>query len=323
MNGSQERQWYRLFNIKGLGAKRLNLIHRALHVEGMGVDELCQVSLAELERLLPDIPDDIREALPTSSVDDAGWEDLEEKGIRIVHLGHKDYPALVTERLSDQCPGILFCLGNLTLLNKPSVAVIGSRNASEKGLTMARRLGGELALEGQNVISGFARGVDSEAHQGALQKEGTTSMVLASGILEFSQRQFEGDVNWDRDVLVISQFAPQERWRARNAMKRNHLVCAMARAVVVIEAGKEVDSDGKMSGTFAAAKSALDQGVPLFVIAPSAFETSPLGNAALVARGAIPIEPGSAARTVVQNLELAGTPGPVHSQLMQAPLFHP
>jgi predicted Rossmann fold nucleotide-binding protein DprA/Smf involved in DNA uptake len=171
-----------------------------------------------------------------------------------------------------------------------------------------------------NVISGFARGVDLQAHLGALQAGGTTSIVLANGILEFSPGQLAGEFDLEREAVVISQFAPKEIWRARNAMTRNHLVCGLARAVVVIEAGKEKDAEGKMSGTFAAAQSALEKQVPLFVIQPTSLEAAPPGNATLIDRSAIPIDANAMGRTVREWLD-ANAANATSSGRIQAALF--
>ena len=95
-------------------------------------------------------------------------------------------------------------------------------------------------------------------------------MVLPYGIKELRQKSAFSEFDWQRDVLAVSQFDPDVKWLARNAMARNKLVCALSKAVVVIESGPEKDSQGKMSGTFNTAQTALSMNLPLFVLNPNA-----------------------------------------------------
>ena len=83
-------------------------------------------------------------------------------------------------------------------------------------------------------------------------------------------------------MLAISQFSPETKWLARNAMARNKLICALSKAVVVIESGAERDGKGKMSGTFDTGKTAIKMKLPLFVADPEYFNEPPKGNADLI-----------------------------------------
>ena len=87
-----------------------------------------------------------------------------------------------------------------------NVSIVGARNVSDKGIRIARKLAGDLASEGINVVSGYAKGVDSEAHLGALEAEGTTTLVLPNGINQLRQKSAFKKFNWDRDILAVSQF---------------------------------------------------------------------------------------------------------------------
>jgi DNA processing protein len=198
----------------------------------------------------------------------------------------------------------IYYLGSLKLLKRAKkVAIVGSRNASEWALRCARLIAREFGRRGVVIVSGYARGIDSEAHKGALEgKRGATVIVLPEGLLEFKPNKLEGIPNWRKRTLVLSQFAPHEKWKASNAMKRNEVICALSDAVIVVEAGPERDENGKMSGSFQAGKTALKLGVPLFVIIPEPGQLPfddgsilnvPVGNAKLAEEGAIslPIDP--------------------------------
>lgn len=93
------------------------------------------------------------------------------------------YPRAVSERLDKGAPPLLVVLGNTKLLEKPSVGFCGSRKASEKGIATARDCAEQMARHGINVVSGYASGVDLATHRAALLAGGTTTLVLAEGIL--------------------------------------------------------------------------------------------------------------------------------------------
>ena len=143
----------------------------------------------------------------------AEYEKLEEAGINIIYPGHPDAPSPPLE-----VSPILFIKGQRKLLTSDGVAIVGSRNVSDKGIQVAKKVAAELAGEGVNVVSGYAKGVDSAAHLGALESEGTTTMALPYGINELRRKREFRDFNWERDVLAISQFSPETKWLARNAM---------------------------------------------------------------------------------------------------------
>ncbi|MCD6308944.1 MAG: DNA-processing protein DprA, partial [Candidatus Latescibacteria bacterium] len=96
------------------------------------------------------------------------------RGIDVLTEGDERFPGAFTRSLGKGCPRMLFCTGNLSLLNRPAILVCGSRDATRKGLDFAYRCGRLIAEEGFTVVSGYARGVDLAAHQGALEGGGDT-----------------------------------------------------------------------------------------------------------------------------------------------------
>ena len=99
-------------------------------------------------------------------------------------------------------------------------------------------------------------------------------------------------------MLVVSQFDPDTKWQAWNAMARNQVICALSKAVVVIESGPERGTQGKMSGTFITAKIALDMNLPLFVLNPNYLDNPPKGNAELIALGGSSLNPTNGAKEI-------------------------
>jgi DNA processing protein len=175
-------------------------------------------------------------------------------------------------------PAYLFVRGNLELLRSPAIGMCGSRHASHRGLDAARLCGETVAARGRHVVSGYAKGVDTETHRAALRVGGNTVVVLAEGILHFRRkRAFDGLPFTSRTVLVVSQFPPTQRWTAGAAMTRNGLIVALGAALVVVEAGEK-------GGTLAAGRQALALRQPVFALE---FSDGPrTGNRTLIDGGA-------------------------------------
>nr|MBP7820295.1 DNA-processing protein DprA [Methanofastidiosum sp.] len=212
-----------------------------------------------------------------------------DQGLMVIRPDNPSYPKKLLDK--KYAPS-LYCKGNSNLLNAKSVAIVGSRNASEEGLKLAKGIAKALATRGINIVSGYAKGIDTNAHLGALEANGTTTMVLSSGIMGFYRKTEFSDISdWDERTLLVSQFEPNANWSGQNAMIRNRTVCSLANAVIVIESGLERDQNGKMSGSFNAAKTALEMNIPVFVISPTFFKNPPPGNSEIIKRGGIEIDP--------------------------------
>lgn len=175
-------------------------------------------------------------------------------------------------------PAYLFARGNLELLRTPAIGMCGSRRASERGLGAARLCAATVAERGWHVVSGYAKGVDTETHLAALRAGGNTVIVLAEGILHFHRKRvFDGFPFNSKTVLVLSQFPPSQRWTAGAAMTRNGVIVTLGGALVVIEAGET-------GGTVAAGRQALTLQHPVFALE---FSDGPRkGNQALIDNGA-------------------------------------
>ncbi|MDE0017014.1 MAG: DNA-processing protein DprA [Candidatus Poribacteria bacterium] len=320
MNINRDYFWFRLFKTQGIGPKLLVSVAKTLEAENLNPEVLPR-SQSDLSAKFPKLAKifngkiraEEREKVTTA------YEQLKKQGIDIIYPGHPDFPPHLLE-----ISPILFVKGQQKRLMSDSVAIVGARNVSDKGIRIARKHAGDLAREGINVVSGYAKGVDSEAHLGALEAEGTTTLVLPNGINQLREKNAFKKFNWDRDVLAVSQFDPDTKWIARNAMVRNKLVCALSKAVVVIESGPERDAQGKMSGTFNAAKTALSMGLLLFVLNPDCLDNAPEGNAALIELGGHSLNPADGAKEIVERAFVkTAEPIPISNQnsAKQIPLF--
>ena len=175
----------------------------------------------------------------------------------------------------------LYVRGNKDLLLRPGVAIVGSRDASKKACMVAQRLGVRFAEAGINVVSGYARGIDASAHHGALSNDGTTTIVLPTGIKRTYIRR-ELDDFWTHDnVLVVSEFEPNADFTGRQAMTRNKTICEMSQAVIIVQIG--IGNSGT-AGTF---REARQLGKPVYVIDAKDLEPNLVcGNNDFESRGA-------------------------------------
>lgn len=288
--------WFRLFKTRGIGQKSLISIAKILETQHLCPETLPGRSVLsrqfpELAKLLGKIRAEDRDEVH------AEYKQLGRDSIEIIYPKHPNFPP----RLLEISP-ILFIKGPRKLLTSEGVAIVGARNVSDKGIDVARRFAAELACVEKNVVSGYAKGLDSEAHLGALDAEGTTTLVLPYGIKALRQKSKFQKFDWQRDVLAVSQFAPYVKWLAHNAMARNKLICALSKAVIVVESGLERDARGKMSGTFNTAKTALSTKLPLFVLDPRYFDSPPKGNAKLIELGGLRLDPANGVEEVVKHI---------------------
>lgn len=196
-----------------------------------------------------------------------------------VALNDAAYPERVKLIMGNKAPEHLYMIGNIDLLKLPGIGFCGSRKSSEKGLETAKDCAQQSVEHNIVVVSGNAAGVDFEAHFNSLKIGGKTILVLPEGIEHFHIKKALAPV-WDwENILVISQFQPDEIWRSFRAMTRNKLIIALSRAMIVIEAGEK-------GGTLNAGMETLKSGLPLFVAEYQDMSTDAKGNKILLDRGA-------------------------------------
>ena len=197
-------------------------------------------------------------------------------GLRPVFFGTADYPARLAAIHAP--PPVLMVHGDAGLFSRPAVAVVGARNASAAGRTMARRLAEDLAAAGRVVVSGLALGIDAEAHKASL--DGGTIAVLAGGIDRPTPEEnvtLAGDIA-ARGALVSEMPTGMTAFR-RHYVRRNRLIAGLADAVIVVEAAER-------SGALYTARHALDAGREVFAVPGSPLDPRAAGCLALLKEGA-------------------------------------
>lgn len=201
-------------------------------------------------------------------------------GARLVTVLDDDYPANL--RVIYNLPPFLFYRGRLERDDARSVAVVGTRDASDTGIDSARRMAGLLAEHGVTVLSGLARGIDTAAHEETLAQGGRTIAVLGTGILRcYPKENSELAERIVQSGALVSQFWPSQSPTTYNFPRRNVVTSGMSQGTVVIEASET-------SGAKMQARLALEHGKRVFLV--SRLVTSqPWAQKYVANRGAIEI----------------------------------
>ena len=151
-----------------------------------------------------------------------------------IDIENKFYPKLLRNIINP--PKTLYLLGNENNLRKKSLSIIGSRNASDYGRKNARIFAKGIAMQGINIVSGMAEGIDSEAHLGAMEVEGSTIAVLGSGFNHiFPHRKVFEDI-LKHDGTIITEYEPDVEVFSDGFRKRNRIVAGISLGTLVIEA---------------------------------------------------------------------------------------
>ena len=318
-NGPQVTADDRMDRLRLLRSRRVGAVtyHRLLAEHGSA-----HAALAALPAIARAAGVDGYEICPASVVD-AEMSRGRALGARLLVHGEAEYPRALMD-LSD-APPLLWALGDTALLNQPSVAMVGARNASSLGVRMARRLALGLAEAGFTIVSGLARGIDAAAHEAALEAgaadtskgnagTGKTVAVMAGGV----------DVIYPPENTAlaraiaergcrISEHPPGLAPQARHFPLRNRIVSGLAQAVIVVEAAAK-------SGSLITARSALDQGREVMAVPGHPFDARASGCNMLIRDGAVLVRGTS---DVLEALGAAPVARPDNDEVRLPPLPGP
>ena len=241
---------------------------------------------------------------------------VDKLGAKWLVLGHGLYPRLLAEL--EDAPPLLIAKGNLNLLDRQAVAIVGARNASAAACRFARGLAHDLGQHDLAVVSGLARGIDSAAHDGAL---GTGTIgVIAGGIDVFypPENEERQKAIYERG-LVIAEMPPGTEPRARHFPYRNRIIAGMSNGTVVVEAAPR-------SGSLITARLAAEAGREVMAVPGSPLDPRAQGCNQLIRDGATLIQTAadvveairpfaSQVRSPTQGFELAPEPINGHDAL--------
>lgn len=236
-------------------------------------------------------------------------------GARMICLGDPEYPETLAE-ITD-APPVLWAIGRTSLMARPCVALVGTRNASSLGARMARKLAGALGEAGFTVVSGLARGIDTIAHKASL--ETGTIAVMAGGVdVVYPAENAEIAAQISDTGLRLSEQPLELQPQARHFPRRNRIVSGIAQGVIVVEAAAR-------SGSLITARCAADQGREVMAVPGHPMDSRASGANILLRDGATlvrnlddviealgrPPQPRNTASAMVKDLQ---QPGPVAAQ---------
>jgi DNA processing protein len=205
---------------------------------------------------------------------------VERLGARHIFLGDADYPALLAE--IDTAPPVLIVRGDMALAQRPCVGIVGARNASAVACRFARELGMGLAREGVTVVSGLARGIDTNAHIGAL--DGSTIGVIASGIdIAYPPENEALQQEVATRGLLIAEQPPGREPLARHFPSRNRIIAGLSVGTVIVEAAPK-------SGSLITARLANEAGREVMAVPGSPLDPRAQGCNQLIREGATLIQ---------------------------------
>ena len=291
-DGESLSSWLRLTLIPGIGGETQRKLLAAFGlpeaVFSSGRSALRELIGDRKTRLLLDT--DNEEAIASA----CAWSKCQDQ--HIITLADPDYPQALLE-IPDP-PTILYVRGRLDLLNRPTLAIVGSRNPTPQGMLNAERFASSFCDAGLVIASGLALGIDAAAHRGALSARGDTIAFIGTGIDRvYPARNRELALEIGARGSIISEFPIGTPVSAANFPRRNRLISGIARGVLVVEATTE-------SGSLITARLAGEQGREVFAIPGSIHSPQARGCHKLIKQGAKLVE---TAQDVLEELRW-GTP---------------
>jgi DNA processing protein len=324
MIGSDQNRlaWVALTLTPGLGPKRILKAAETLP----DLASLFRLSLTELESL--NFPAPSAQFLFTGKARTEAERELvrmsEQKGV-ILTYADEEYPERLREIFDP--PPVLWVLGEVKLLARPSIAIVGTRHPTPYGTGMAEILARDLANHKMVILSGMARGVDTAAHKGALAAHGSTIAVWGTGIDVIYPKE---NKSLAENILVsggaiVSEYRLGTFPAPQNFPKRNRILSGMSVGVLVVEAGEN-------SGTRVTARCALEQDRDVFAVPGNVTTRNAWGPNTLIKQGAKLVAtwedvwqelPSQVRRQLESELGFASSPGQAASIVEELPLQEP
>ena len=272
--------WLALGRVKGLGGVGFKKLASSFG-DPTEAFFASSAELAEVEGLHREVIDGL--------LNFSGWDEIDQElrrvrdaGVEIVRFTSPEYPARL--RMIADPPPFLYIKGRLKPEDDQSVAIVGSRSASDYGRRVARDLARGLVSLGFTVVSGMARGIDGSAHESALKAGGRTIAVLGSGVERAYPPEHEALYRHiSENGAVISELPVGTRPMAFNFPARNRLISGCSLGVVVVEATEK-------SGSLITAALALEQGREVFAVPGEAGASRSRGAHQLIRQGAKLVE---------------------------------
>lgn len=246
----------RLNLVPGIGPRTFQLLLERFETPAA----ILQASVSQL-REVPNVGPKLAMSIITHGTELAARAELARTvaaGASLLVRGHDGYPAPL-DRIPDP-PTVLYCQGTLLPVDQLAIGIVGSRHCTEYGRRQANRLAQGLARAGVTVISGLARGIDAEAHKGALEAGGRTIAVCATGLGTIYPPEHVDLANSIRQSGCLLTEAPMDQQPKSGLFpQRNRIISGMSMGVILVEAGRN-------SGALHTARHAMEQNREVFAL---------------------------------------------------------
>lgn len=273
----KKKYWIWLSNIQGLGSIRKQILlqryktpekiytlkkEEILQIKGfnetLAENIICKENRENLEKQL---------------------ECLQKQNIKILTIEDKEYPKNL-KTIYDY-PISIYVKGNEKILNMPSIGIVGCRESSPYGEKVAQYFAYHLSKRNINIISGLAKGIDSQSHIGAIKAKGNTIGVVGNGldIVYPKENQYLYDKMIEENGAIISEYPLGTKPEKMNFPARNRIISGMSQGILVVEAKKK-------SGTLITVDFALEQGRNVYVVPGNIDEINSVGTNDLIKQGA-------------------------------------
>lgn len=279
--------WIALAHLPRWGHLKINnLIIKFYHENKISIDEFFQLDENEWKnqyQLDEKQVVDLQQAKSELASNAFLAESFFSQGFEIIPITSPEYSKTLKGNLKTaHAPAVLYVKGNKKILEEDSIAIVGSRDASETALRFTDNIAKLAGREFKVVVSGFAKGVDKQALDSAINYKGQSVIVLPQGIMTFGsgfQNYYKQII--DGDVLVLSTFFPKAPWKAELAMARNPIIYGLADEIYVAESAEK-------GGTWSGVVDGLRKGRKIYVRKPESDEKN--ANNILIQKGALPVD---------------------------------
>ncbi|KQP59982.1 DNA processing protein DprA [Methylobacterium sp. Leaf111] len=288
LTDAQRLDWLRLIRSEGIGPRSFRTLVNRFGGAGPALDALPNLTGRSGRRITPPSREEAEVELRAAG----------RLGARLVALGEADYPKLL--QAADSAPPLIAIRGEAAILNRPAIALVGSRNASAAGLAFTERLARGLGEAGLVVVSGLARGIDARAHRAALAP-GTVA-VLAGGQDRIYPANHAALVEaiLEAGGAVLAEMPMGWEPRGRDFPRRNRIISGLAYGTVVVEAARR-------SGSLITARFALEQGREVFAVPGSPLDPRAEGTNDLIRQGATLVSDAAHVTDVIAPLLAGGS----------------
>jgi len=279
--------WIALAHLPRWGHLKINnLIIRFFHENKISIEDFFQLSENEWKNQYNLEYKEIEDLKKTKSelANNAFLaESLSNEGYELIPITSSEYSKTLKENLkATHAPPLIYVKGNKQIMHEKSIAIVGSRSASDKSLAFTDNIAKLASKEYKVVVSGFAKGVDKQALDSAIIYKGQSIIVLPQGIMTFGsgfKKYYKQIV--DGDVLILSTFFPKAPWKVELAMARNPIIYGLADEIYVAESAEK-------GGTWSGVVDGLRKNRKIYVRKSDASEN--IANNLLIQKGAIAVD---------------------------------